>query len=178
MKKELTTFFGNLFGKKPAPPEPQKTVPVVITSYSQPHVLQQRMKEAKLTHGQTIKGDIFPVRLEVNFGKMVMYFCPAQDIIINERVTDGDGGPIPAEAILDGFESVAPGNTTPGLYKLKNVNLFSNGTMQVIAGKDTVFEPIGNPHVGYTYSELRRPVYVPSRDAIEAMAEALNSREY
>jgi hypothetical protein len=174
MKKELTTFFSNLFGKKPAPPEPQKLFPVVLTSYSQPHVLQQRMKEAKLTHGQTIKGDIFPVRLEVNFGKMVMYFCPAQDIIINERVTDGDGGAIPGEAILKGFENVVPGNTTPGLYTLKNVNLFSNGTMQVIAGDDTVFEPFGNPHVGYAYSGERRPTYTPSREVLES----LNSREY
>lgn len=174
MTKKLTTFFSSLFGKKAALPEPQKNIPVALNVYSQSHVLQQRMKEAKLTHGQTVKGDISPVRLEVNFGKMVMYFCPVQDVIINERVTDGDGGPIPGEAILKGFENVAPGNTAPGLYTLKNVNLFSNGTIQVIAGKDTVFKPIGNPHVGYTNSELRRPIYVPSRDVLEA----LNSREY
>jgi hypothetical protein len=144
MKKEHTSLFANLWGAKGKSTEPEKTVPVVITQYSQPHVLQQRMKEAHLTHGQTVRGDISPVRLEANFGKMVMYFCPAQGITVNEQITPGDGGPIPEEAILDGV--VVPGTFTPGLYHLKNAKLFSNGTMQVIADENTVFEALEYPN--------------------------------
>jgi len=137
MRKEHTSLFSNLFGKKPE--ESPKTTPVVLTSYSQPHVLQQRMKEERLTHGETVTANLFPVRLEANFGKMVMYFCPLQTIDIIKKVEAGDGGALPAEATLEGIE--APGNFKPGLYTLKNVQLFSNGTMQVIATAETEFEP-------------------------------------
>lgn len=118
----------------------QATIPAVLTSYSQPHVLQQRMKEANLTHGDRVKADISPVRLESNFGKMVMYFCPAQTISVHKKLEAGDGGSIPCEAIIEGFQ--LPANIKSGLYDLKNVELFSNGTMQVIAGPNTVFEAI------------------------------------
>lgn len=139
MKKEHTSLFSNLFGMK-KPTEPEKSTPVVISHYSQPHVLQQRMKEEKLTHGETVTANLSPVRLESNFGKMVMYFCPLHAIEVMERVTPGDGGSLPAEATIIDFN--IPAGTKPGLYTLKNATLFSNGTMQVIATKDTVFEPV------------------------------------
>jgi hypothetical protein len=113
---------------------------VVLTSYSQHHVLQQRMREERLTHGERVTANIAPIRLESNFGKMVMYFCPLQCIEVTERISAGDGGSIPAEAILEGFE--IPKNLHPGLYELKNVELYSNGKMQVIANENTVFAAI------------------------------------
>ena len=132
------SIFSHLFNEKK--PEPQKSTPVVITQYSQPHVLQQRMKEEKLTHGQTVTANLSPVRLESNFGKMVMYFCPIQSIEVINEITPGDGGSIPHEAIIVDFN--IPNGTKPGLYTLKNATLFSNGTMQVIANENTEFEPI------------------------------------
>jgi hypothetical protein len=138
MKKTTTSLFSNLFGFKKEP----TTIPIVLNQYSQPHVLQQRMKEAKLTHGETVKGDIGPVRLESHFSKMNLYFCAAQEVTINERITPGDGGAIPSDAILKGFDELVPKTKKPGLYMLKNATFFSNGTMQVIADKDTVFEAI------------------------------------
>jgi hypothetical protein len=45
---------------------------------------------------------------------------------------------LPHEAILDNV--VVPGDMRPGLYDLKNATLFSNGTLQVIATEDTLFE--------------------------------------
>lgn len=142
MKKEHASLFANLWGKTKNPTELEKSTPVVITSYSQPHVLQQRMKEEKLTHGQTVKANLSPVRLESNFGKMVMYFCPLQDISIKEQITAGDGGSLPAEAIIDGI--TVPGTMTPGLYDLLDATLFSNGTLQVIANAETKFVPYKN----------------------------------
>jgi hypothetical protein len=86
MKKQRTTFFANLFGAKGKPAESVKTTPVVITSYSQPHVLQQRMKEEQMTHGETVTANISPVRLENAYGKMVMYFCPMQTLeVLNHQ---------------------------------------------------------------------------------------------
>lgn len=157
------TFFSFLSEKKP---EPQKSTPVVITSYSQPHVLQQRMKEEKLTHGQTVTANLSPVRLESNFGKMVMYFCPMQNIEVINEITPGDGGSIPHEAIIVDFN--IPAGTKPGLYTLENATLFSNGTMQVIANKDTVFTPLPLPQPQSMRERLSPvPAYTSSEEVRE-----------
>jgi hypothetical protein len=140
MKREHVSLFANLFGPTGNFKKPEPTTPVVLTSYSQPHVLQQRMKEEKLTHGETVTANLSPVRLESNFGKMVMYFCPMQGIEVTNRVSAGDGGSLPCEAIIDGL--TVPGDLKPGLYDLKNITLFSNGTLQVIATADTKFEAV------------------------------------
>lgn len=132
------SFFDGIFPRNVS--EEGKETPVVITSYSQPHVLQQRMKEERLMHGDRVKADITPIRLESNFGKMVMYFCPMQSIEVKQRLSIGDGGSLPAEAIIEGL--TVPKALKPGLYTLKNVELFSNGTMQVIATADTEFEAV------------------------------------
>ena len=55
---------------------------VIITSYSQPHVLHRKMKEESLTHGETVMANISPVRMENRFGRMILYFCPMQNIQI------------------------------------------------------------------------------------------------
>ena len=137
----IQTIFKNFFKSKNKKMEQQeKKVNVVITSYSQPHVLQQRMKEEKLTHGERVTANISPVRLESNFGKMVMYFCPMQGIEITQRLEKGDGRSLPSEAIIENI-SVSE-QKKPGLYTLKNVQLFSNGTLQVIATADTFFEEV------------------------------------
>ena len=138
MKKETTSLFGNLFGVKNDPQELEKSKPVVITSYSQPNVLQQRMKEEKLTHGETVTANLSPVRLENAYGKMVMYFCPMKNIEVLETVANGDGESLPAEAKVEGLN--IPNNFKAGFYNLKNVTLTSNGTMQVRATDKTFWE--------------------------------------
>jgi len=139
MKKEHTPLFGNFFGtKKEQPTMVEQPIPVVITSYSQPHVLQQRMKEEKLTHGETVTANLSPVRLESAHGKMVMYFCPMKSIEVLATVNNGDGGSLPSQAKVE--ELTVPGGLKPGYYKLKNVKLTSNGTMQVIATEETIWE--------------------------------------
>ena len=112
---------------------------VVITSYSQSHVLRYRMDEAGLRHGDTVNADINNVRLEDHFGKSVIYFCPAQSVNVLEKVAEGDNAPLPLDATTKGLKAEV--FFAPGLYNLKNVTLHSNGTMQVIANENTVFEP-------------------------------------
>lgn len=138
MKKETTSLFGNFFGVKNKRAELERSTPVVITSYSQPNVLQQRMKEEKLSHGETVTANLSPVRIENAYGKMVMYFCPMKTIEVLKTVTDGDGGNIPAEAKVEGL--TIPDNFKAGFYNLKNVTLTSNGTMQVKATSETIWE--------------------------------------
>ena len=138
MKNEQRSFFGNLFGAKGRSSERGQSVPVSITSYSQPHVLQQRMREEKLTHGETVMAHLSPVRLENNFGNMVMYFCPLKTIEVLSTSVTGDGGEIPRQVVVEGLK--VNKNLTPGLYTLKNVQLSSNGSMQVTANKETRWE--------------------------------------
>jgi len=140
--KTLTTLFGAFFGggKIDKPSGQVKSTPVTISYYSQQDVLQQKMREEKLTHGQTVTANLSPVRLEFSFGKVTMYFCPMKRIQVLETLNEGDGGRIPPEAIVEELD--IPKNYKSGLYSLKNVLLTSNGTMQLKATNDTTWERV------------------------------------
>ena len=137
MRKE-NTFFSKLFGAKGGSAEKSNPTPVALTSYSQPHVLRQRMREENMSHGQTVTANLSPVRLESAPDRMILYFCPMKSIEVLRVMTDGDGGNIPVEAKVDGLTT--PENFEDGFYTLKNVVLTSNGTIQVRATEDTVWE--------------------------------------
>jgi|SRR5215204_6363575 len=141
MKQEKNSFFRSLFSGQGKVSSPEGFSSVTVTSYSQPHVLRQKMQEEKLTHGETITAHISPVRLEKAFtGKVIMYFCPMKSIEVLQTVAPGDGGSLPFEAKLEGL--TFPHDCQPGFYKLKNVVLTSNGTMQVSATKETTWEKV------------------------------------
>ncbi len=141
MKKENTSFFGNLFGAKGKAPASQQATSVVLTSSSQPHVLRQRMQEEKMTHGETITANISPVRLDRSYrNEAVLYFCPMKKIEVLQITATGDGGSLPSEATLEGFS--VPQDYESGLYRLRNVELTSNGSMQVKATSQTTWERI------------------------------------
>ena len=79
MKMENFAFWGNLFVER-AKDTPRETVAftspteVFVTSAAQPHVLQGKMKEKQLTHGETVMATLSPVRLEATYNKMALYF--------------------------------------------------------------------------------------------------------
>lgn len=131
-------FFGNLFRAADTPAEVKGPTPVVITAHSQPHVLHQRMREEKMTHGKTVTANLSPVRLENAYGRVVMYFCPMRTIEVLHTTSEGDGGSLPAEARVEGL--TVPLGLEGGYYTLKNVTLTSNGTMQVRATEETTWE--------------------------------------
>jgi hypothetical protein len=138
MKREGISFLGNLFGAKGQTNVGEKSYPVVTTSSSQPHVLRQKMQEEKLSHGETVMANLSPVRLENAYGKMVLYFCPLKNIEVLAKLSDGDGGSIPAQAKLEGL--IAPDTKKSGFYTLKNVEITSNGSMMVKATELTTWE--------------------------------------
>jgi hypothetical protein len=113
MKKVLAAF-DNFFGggKVYEPSLPSESSPVTITSFSQPHVLQTRMKEEKMSHGETVRATLSPVRLEMSPGSVVMYFCPMRNLHILEKVMPGDGNSIPAQAKVEGLQ--VPADYKPG----------------------------------------------------------------
>jgi hypothetical protein len=143
MKAEGVYLFANLFGSKGIGKQQASTSmeeEVLTTSSAQPHVLREKMREQKLTHGETVTASISPVRLEAALGRMYLYFCPMQTIEVHQTLTPGDGGDIPAEVVVEGL--TVPAGNKPGLYTLKNVKLSSNGAMQVIADAATTWEPV------------------------------------
>ena len=141
MKKENTSFFARIFGAKSATPTTQRETSVILTSSSQPHVLKQRMQEENMTHGETITANISPVRLErIYRNEAVLYFCPMKKIEVLQVNAAGDGGSLPSSATLDGF--TLSQEYPSGLYKLCNVEITSNGTMQVRATSETKWEPV------------------------------------
>jgi len=140
MERQGHHIFANLFSSKGISEKAETSKEVFTTSSAQPHVLREKMKEQELTHGETVKATISPVRLEATWGKMALYFCPMQTLEIAETITPGDGGDIPASVLGEGLK-VPPGSKS-GLYTIKNVKLSSNGTIQVIATADTTWESV------------------------------------
>lgn len=124
-------------GKTYDPSEERKLSSVTVTSSSQPHVLREKMQDEKMSHGQTVRANLSPVRLEMAFGRTVMYFCPMKKLEIIELVEGGDGGGIPAQAKVEGLS--IPSILNSGYYDLKNVILTSNGTIQVIGTSETTW---------------------------------------
>lgn len=133
-------FFGG--GKVYEPSLQSQSSPVTVTSFSQPHVLQTRMKEEKMSHGGTVKANLSPVRLDMDHGGVVMYFCPMKSIEILEIIAEGDGNNIPAQAKVEGLQ--VPADLKSGLYELENIELTSNGTIQVKATEKTTWKFIEN----------------------------------
>jgi hypothetical protein len=138
MNNEGVGFFANLFSTKANVEHPQTFTEVTATLSAQPHVLREKMKEQQMTHGETVTANLSPVRLESALGRVHVYFCPMESVQILKKITPGDGGDLPLEVTVEGLN--IPAGQRGGLYTLKNVQLSSNGTMQVIANKDTSWE--------------------------------------
>jgi hypothetical protein len=134
MKKIFGTITKALgFGKK------DNTTPIVVNSDSQHNVLQAYMRRQNMTHGETVNADLSNVKVVQQKGEAVMYFCPMNGITVRAKVSDGDGGSLPSRTTIEGLKFPKEGKS--GNYNLKNVKLTSNGTMQVHATADTVWEP-------------------------------------
>ncbi|HTI92591.1 MAG TPA: hypothetical protein VL727_18475 [Puia sp.] len=140
--KKMYAAFESLFsgGKAYEPTNQSQSSPVTITSFSQPDVLRKKMEEGKLSHGGTVTANLSPVRLDMDHGGVVMYFCPMKTMQVLNVVTQGDGGTIPAQAKIEGLS--VPSHYKSGFYELKNVEVTSNGAILVKATEGTLWEQV------------------------------------
>jgi hypothetical protein len=115
-----------------------------VTAYSQSHRLRERMGEADVRHGQEIRADVRGVRVQVaspawlgrrESVKGDVFFCTMGPVQVRRVSIEGDGGPLPDKAILDGLE--VPGE---GTYDLLNVLVRSNGDLRLIVDEATRVE--------------------------------------
>lgn len=138
----MYSAFESLFGggKAYSPASQSQSSPVTITASSQPSVLRKRMSEEKISHGGVVTANLSPVRLDMDHGGVVMYFCPMKTIQVLHVKAEGDGGNMPVEAKLEGLN--IPSHFKSGLYELKNVELTSNGALTVKATEGTIWECI------------------------------------
>lgn len=126
-------FFGFFKSKK------QK---VFIDSSGQAAVLAYRMEGAGMSHDQAVIADIPNVRIRKEGKSANIYFCNIRDLKIKEVINQGDGKTIPTEVKLNGIKISKEllEKNRDAHYNLKNVKLYSNGTIQVIATSETEFE--------------------------------------
>src|SRR5882724_3850018 len=117
-----------------------------VTAYSQAYRLRERMAQAEVQHGQEIRADLpgigviamardwFTARHQ---GKGEVFFCTMGPIRLRKVTIPGDGGPLPADVIVEGLE-VANGGT----YDLLNVLVRSNGDLRLIVDDATRVVPV------------------------------------
>jgi hypothetical protein len=117
-----------------------------VTAHSQADRLRERMAQAKVRHGQEIRADLpgigvtamardwFPAR---DKGKGEVFFCTMGPIRLRKVAIEGDGGPLPADTIVEGLEVASAGT-----YDLLNVLVRSNGDLRVIVDDATRVVPV------------------------------------
>lgn len=135
MKRILSILsFGTLFRPKESN--------LRVTGTSQGHRLASAMNKAGLSHGDSVIADVGPVQLSVDEKRMTaqVYMCNIRAVEVKKKLKVGDGKSIPQEVTFKGINFVPPKGIR--YYKLKNVTLYSNGTIQVIANADTVVEEV------------------------------------
>jgi hypothetical protein len=121
----------------------KKSRKLIVISTSQVGVLCNRMKQANMSHGETILTDINNVtiaRHKRSKNLAEAYFCRTNALENKKVITKGDGGDIPNRAV---FENITlPRNKKFGVYNFKNVALTSNGSIQIHATATTILEEV------------------------------------
>jgi hypothetical protein len=133
MKRILSFLsFGMLFRPKDSN--------IRVTDTSQSHRLTYAMAQAGLAHGDRVIADVGPIQFSVDEDAKTAraYMCNIRSIQVKERVAVGDHKPLPMQVTFKGINVIPQKGIN--YYKLKNVTLYSNGTIQVIANADTVIE--------------------------------------
>ncbi len=122
--------------------------PLLVRAQSQPHVLQYKMMQEKINHGQTIEANLRFVRIvKTNTngypdfeGQLTAFFCPLERIEVISRLTPGDNQPIPEAVEIHNLK--LPSNMKTGIYNINNVLLHANGSINVMATQHTTLEMV------------------------------------
>lgn len=135
MKKLLQKFFG----MKPK----TKKVQIWLNAYSQGYVIKERMKAADLKHAEEAIVNLDRVRISKvsQEGLAMIYFCPLGQIDVVKRLSGGDDCWIPEGVTVEGLQLELPADAiSEGLYSVKNVHLYTNGTIQLTSTANTKVE--------------------------------------
>jgi hypothetical protein len=101
---------------------------------------------AKVEHGQEIRADLPGIRVVAmahewftarRREKGEVFFCTMGPIRLRKVAIEGDGGPLPADTIVEGLEVASAGT-----YDLLNVLVRSNGDLRVIVDDATRVVPV------------------------------------
>jgi hypothetical protein len=117
-----------------------------VTAYSQSHRLRERMAEAEVRHGEEVRADVRGVRVQLaapawigrrDVVKGDVFFCTMGPVEVRRVSIEGDGGPLPEEAILDGLRV-----PVEGTYDLINVLIRSNGDLRLILDEASTVQAV------------------------------------
>jgi hypothetical protein len=120
-----------------------------VTSYSQAHRLRERMVEAEVRHGEEIRADLPGIKvgaggqhwlLRRSTGDGEVFFCNMGPFRVREKIAAGDGGPLPANVVVQGLEI-----PNEGTYDLIDVLVQSNGDLRVILDGASRVVPVTVP---------------------------------
>lgn len=114
--------------------------------YSQPHALNVYMHQSSIKHGELVEANLKCVRVvptndqgePKESGPLTVFFCPLAGIEVLQRLSPGDDREIPSTVKVHNLR--AENGQRPGIYNLKNVLLYANGTINVMATKTTTLE--------------------------------------
>lgn len=112
---------------------------------SQSHMLRRRLQEAGFTHGESARVTLSGVALEDHKEDPQVYFCEVGPVKVVEQLEEGDGKPLPDEAVLSDLSF-----SSNGLHQLENVIIRTNGRMMVEADAKTKIRQEG------PFARLRR----------------------
>ena len=110
-----------------------------ITAMSQQFKLRQRMEEAQVSHGQTVRADLTNVRVGALMGSAdgQTFFCTMGPIRVRRVLSPGDHLPLPTDVRLEGLNVPAPGT-----YDIVNALVSSNGDIRVVVDDRTWVFPM------------------------------------
>jgi len=110
-----------------------------ITAQSQPFRLIERMEEAKVYHGQSIRADVPNVRVTALAGgkEGQVFFCAIGPIRVREILNRGDDRPLPSTVAVERL--AVP---TSGSYDIIDALVCSNGDLRLVVDDKTRVVPV------------------------------------
>jgi hypothetical protein len=116
-----------------------------VMAHSQSHRLRERMVEANIRHGEEVRADLPGIRITADADgwrttgeaqRGIIFFCTMGAIKVHQVLAQGDGQPLPTEAVVEGL--VVP---QPGTYDILNALIHSNGALQLRVDSATQIVP-------------------------------------
>lgn len=125
-----------------------------VTARSQTYRLHQQAADAEIRHGQEVRADVPHIRVTANLegGEWVrgprvgsaeraqVFFCNMGRLRVREVLEAGDGGPLPANVVVENLDV-----PEAGTYDLLNVLVRSNGDLRLVVDEKTEIVRVEEP---------------------------------